>query len=56
VRWARRVEIRTRRPRPLDVDGELIGRTPVVIEIAPGAVEVFAPPPSREKKSLEHPA
>ncbi len=44
VKWARRVEIRTRRPRPLDVDGELNGRTPVVIEIEPGAVEVFAPP------------
>lgn len=44
VRWARRVEIRTRRPRPVDVDGELNGRTPVVIEIEPGAVEVFAPP------------
>jgi YegS/Rv2252/BmrU family lipid kinase len=56
VRWARRVEIRTRRPRPLDVDGELICRTPVVIEIDPGAVEVFAPPPSRETTSLEHSA
>ena len=44
VKWAKRVEIRTRRPRPLDVDGELNGRTPVVIEIDPGAVEVFAPP------------
>ena len=53
VRWARRVEIRTRRPRPLDVDGELNGRTPVVIEIAPGAVEVFAPPGrTREGRGL----
>jgi len=44
VKRARRVEIRTRRPRAVDVDGELNGRTPVVVEIAPGAVEVFAPP------------
>ena len=44
VKRARRVEIRTRRPRAVDVDGELNGYTPVVVEIAPGAVEVFAPP------------
>lgn len=44
VRRARRVEIRTRRPRVVDVDGELKGRTPVVVEIEPSAVEVFAPP------------
>lgn len=44
VRRARRVEIRTRRPRPVDVDGELNGYTPVVVEIEPAAVEVFAPP------------
>lgn len=50
VRWARRVEIRTRRPRPLDVDGELNGSTPVVIEIDPGAVEVFAPPRSSQRE------
>jgi diacylglycerol kinase (ATP) len=43
VRRAKRVEIRTRRPRPVNVDGELNGRTPVVVEIEPGAVEVFAP-------------
>lgn len=49
VRRAKRVEIRTRRPRPLDVDGELNGRTPVVVEIEPAAVEVFAPPRQRPK-------
>lgn len=43
VRRARRVEIRTRRPRQLDVDGELNGRTPVIVEIEPAAIEVFAP-------------
>jgi len=44
VKWARRVEIRTRRSRPVDVDGELTARTPVVVEIVPAAVEVYAPP------------
>lgn len=48
VRRGRRVEIRTRRPRPVDVDGELNGRTPVVVEIEPAAVEVFAPPPQQQ--------
>ena len=43
VRWAKRVELRTSRPRDVDVDGELKARTPVVIEVLPGAVEVFAP-------------
>ncbi|MGF1592580.1 MAG: lipid kinase [Kiloniellaceae bacterium] len=43
VIWAKRVEIRTRRPLPVNIDGELDGRTPVVIEVLPGAVEVFAP-------------
>jgi diacylglycerol kinase (ATP) len=43
VIWAKRVEIRPQRPLPVNVDGELDGRTPVVIEVLPGAVEVFAP-------------
>ncbi len=44
VKKARRVELRTRRPRAVNVDGELDGMTPVVFEVLPGAVEVFAPP------------
>ena len=44
VKRAKRVEIRTRRPRPVDIDGELNGHTPVVVEIEPAALEVFAPP------------
>lgn len=55
VRRAKRVEIRTRRPRTVDVDGELNGRTPVVVEIEPGAVEVFAPPrPTEVRKGDAH--
>ena len=49
VKWAKRVELRTRRPRDVDVDGELKATTPVVIEVLPGAVEVFAPPRRVEK-------
>lgn len=65
VKWAKRVELRTRRPRRVNVDGELNGTTPVVIEVLPGAVEVFAPPPATERTqaqvetlgaSFEHPA
>ncbi|MEO3430953.1 lipid kinase [Pelagibius sp. CAU 1746] len=46
VKRAKRVELRTRRPRAVNVDGELDGMTPVVVEVLPGAVEVFAPPPA----------
>src|SRR3546814_17922928 len=53
VRQTRRVEIRRRRPRPLDIDGELKGHTPVVVEIEPGAVAVFAPP--RQPATSEEP-
>lgn len=59
VKRAKRVELRTRRPRDIDVDGELNGRTPVVIEVLPGAVEVFAPPldaAERKEGSHEHSA
>ena len=41
-------EIRTRRPRPVNADGELITETPAVFQVHPGAVEVFAPAPEPE--------
>ncbi len=44
VKWARRVEIRTRRPRRINVDGELDGLTPVTVHVLPAAVTVYAPP------------
>jgi YegS/Rv2252/BmrU family lipid kinase len=38
-------EIRTRRPRPVNADGELSAETPAVFRCHPGAITVFAPPP-----------
>ena len=37
------IEIRTKRPKPLNVDGELGGETPVSFGILPSALEVFVP-------------
>ncbi|HEY2154987.1 MAG TPA: diacylglycerol kinase family protein [Isosphaeraceae bacterium] len=39
----RAVSIATRRPIPVQADGEVIGETPVRVEVAPGAVRVVAP-------------
>lgn len=39
-------EIRTRRPRPVNADGEIVSATPARFTILPGAIEVFAPPKS----------
>ncbi|MBP0491665.1 lipid kinase [Roseomonas sp. SG15] len=40
------VEIRTRRPRPVNTDGELTTRTPARFRVLPGAVTVLVPPPA----------
>lgn len=40
---AKKVLIETSRPRVLNVDGEVMGRTPVEIECLPGALQVFWP-------------
>lgn len=37
------VEIRTRRPRPVNTDGDVTTRTPARFRVLPGAVTVFAP-------------
>jgi diacylglycerol kinase (ATP) len=42
---ARTIEIRTRRPMPIDVDGEIGSETPATLKIVPRALEVFVPPP-----------
>jgi YegS/Rv2252/BmrU family lipid kinase len=41
---ARRVEIRTYRPLPVQVDGDYIGNTPIVIEVVPRAIDLMVPP------------
>lgn len=38
-----RFEIRTRRPKPVNADGELVTQTPAVFQILPRAMEVFVP-------------
>jgi diacylglycerol kinase (ATP) len=45
VMTARCVEfdIRTRRPRPINADGDIVTHTPAHFRVLPGAVEVFAP-------------
>lgn len=43
---AKAFEIRTRRPMPIDMDGELGAETPARFEVVPGALEVFTPEPS----------
>ena len=38
----RACEVRTRKPMPIDIDGELGGETPARFEVVPKAIEVFA--------------
>lgn len=40
---ARRIEVRTKRPMPVNTDGELTTETPALFEIMPRALEVFVP-------------
>ena len=43
------VAIKSRRPLPVQADGDIIGTTPIEIELLPGAVHVFVP----EKPAIE---
>ena len=36
-------DVRTRKPRPINADGEIVTQTPAHFAIRPGVVEVFAP-------------
>lgn len=45
VEDATRFEVRTRRPRPVNADGEIITTTPAVFSLLPAALNVFAPTP-----------
>jgi diacylglycerol kinase (ATP) len=40
---AKEFDIRTRRPRSINADGEIVTRTPAHFSIKPCAVTVFAP-------------
>jgi YegS/Rv2252/BmrU family lipid kinase len=42
---ARAIEIRTRRPMPIDLDGEIGAETPATLKVVPRVLEVFVPPP-----------
>ena len=42
---ARAIEIRTRRPMPIDLDGEIGTETPARLKVVPRALEVFVPAP-----------
>ncbi len=37
-------DIRTRRPRPIEADGEIVSMTPAHVRIVPDAISVFVPP------------
>jgi diacylglycerol kinase (ATP) len=41
---ADRFEVRTRRPRPVNADGEIVTQTPAVFRLLPKAIDVFVPP------------
>lgn len=41
---AKEFDIRTRKPRPINADGEIVTQTPAHFSIRPAAVTVFAPP------------
>jgi diacylglycerol kinase (ATP) len=41
---AKEFDIRTRKPRPINADGEIVTETPAHFSIRPSAVTVFAPP------------
>ncbi|MGL4324695.1 MAG: lipid kinase, partial [Beijerinckiaceae bacterium] len=36
-------EVRTRKPRPVNMDGEILTQTPVIFSIRPGALRIFSP-------------
>jgi YegS/Rv2252/BmrU family lipid kinase len=42
------ITLRTRRPRPVNADGELVTETPAHFRVVPQAVRVFAPPAGEE--------
>ena len=37
------IEIHTRRPMPINTDGEVVTQTPAVVRVVPGAISVYVP-------------
>jgi diacylglycerol kinase (ATP) len=50
----RELEIRTRRPIPINTDGEVTTRTPARIDVVPGAVPVFVPQTFVDNRRARH--
>ena len=46
-----RFQVRTRRPRPVNLDGELLTSTPARFDLLPQALTVFAPPDPRTPRA-----
>ena len=44
----RSVTLASRKPRPVQADGEIVGETPVTVTVVPGAVRVVVPPARAE--------
>ncbi len=49
----RSITLATRKPMPVQADGEIVGETPVTVTVVPGAVRVVVPPPGA---GAPHPA
>ncbi len=49
---ARRVTIETDSPQTVQADGELIGETPITVEILPSPVQLIVPPDTIDKKKM----
>ena len=43
-RQARRIEVYTEYPLPIQADGDVVGNTPVVLKVVPRALRILAPP------------
>jgi YegS/Rv2252/BmrU family lipid kinase len=49
----REIEIRTRRPIPINTDGEVTTRTPAQIVVVPSAISVFVPRPLFDEREVD---
>ncbi|MEH2079538.1 MAG: lipid kinase [Nostoc sp.] len=47
------IEVHTRKPRPINTDGEITTYTPAHFRVIPKAIAVFVPPPKQELKVIQ---